>query len=268
MSRFDSVYQFYTSKEKVRSPERLDWNFKPGFKEEIIAAGKPVVVSNYFTNKEVSFYVSVLKEKYGAKKVNIRVVNSDTVKEYQAEREYRQTAISDYLLAQSTSGYMANVKIEDFVLQDFGLSYPDLYPAESYALPSIWIGSENSHTPLHRDSSDNFVFQLAGTKKWTIFNVQDNDCLYFEESDYGKQGHPLSEFAISNVDIRNPDLVQFPRFVKAQKIEFELTPGDFLYLPMGIGHSVTNCDFSIMVNLWLDLDKEQPGVLKKNKQAL
>jgi ribosomal protein L16 Arg81 hydroxylase len=57
---------------------------------------------------------------------------------------------------------------------------------------------------------------------------------------------------MSPVDAEDADLRRFPRYAKAQPIEFVIEPGEILFIPAGWWHHVRALDPSISMNFfWL-----------------
>ena len=52
----------------------------------------------------------------------------------------------------------------------------------------------------------------------------------------------------SQVDCEKPNYEQFPRFRDATLIDFELAPGEILFVPVGWWHHVRALDWSISVS--------------------
>jgi hypothetical protein len=142
------------------------------------------------------------------------------------------------------AGYM---RFSADVAATLGLRPPSYYDRGAYAPAALWLGPAGSVTPLHKDSSDNFAFQLIGVKRWTLFPIQQIPLLYMRRTD----PVPENEFAPSAVDVLRPNLLKFPLFAQAEPIREEIRPGEMLYLPAGWGHFVENLSFSLMVNFWL-----------------
>ena len=79
---------------------------------------------------------------------------------------------------------------------------------------TLWIGSEGANTPCHFDTYGcNFVAQLHGKKKWTLFDPQDLDKLYPTRVPYEESS------VFSQVNITDPDLTKYPMFSKAKAYE-------------------------------------------------
>lgn len=79
---------------------------------------------------------------------------------------------------------------------------------------TLWMGSEGANTPCHFDTYGcNFVAQLYGKKKWTLFNSQDSEKLYPTRVPYEESS------VFSQVNITDPDLTKYPLFSKAKTYE-------------------------------------------------
>ncbi len=79
---------------------------------------------------------------------------------------------------------------------------------------TLWVGSEGASTPCHFDTYGcNFVAQLHGKKKWTLFDSQGSDKLYPTRVPYEESS------VFSRVNITDPDLTKYPLFSKAKAYE-------------------------------------------------
>ena len=57
------------------------------------------------------------------------------------------------------------------------------------------------------------------------------------------------------IDIDNPDVTSFPRFMTSQRHAIDLEPGDVLYIPALWFHNMTAKDFGVAINVfWKNLD--------------
>lgn len=52
------------------------------------------------------------------------------------------------------------------------------------------------------------------------------------------------------VDVENPDVVQFPDFLKASYQECVLEPGEVLFIPKQHWHYVRSLELSFSVSFW------------------
>lgn len=106
------------------------------------------------------------------------------------------------------------------------------------------IGAPGTFTQGHIDSKDNFVYQLIGMKKWTIFPPQDYKLLY-----YHKEKGSLEWSAVLSQQ-EQPDLSKYPLYEDTHPVSFIMRPGEVLYLPRAWTHFVENITPSLMLNTW------------------
>ena len=106
------------------------------------------------------------------------------------------------------------------------------------------IGAAGTYTQGHIDSKDNFVYQLIGRKRWTIYPPTDHAYLYYvEEKGSLEWSRVLSAPG-------KPDLEEYPLYAKTHPVKFILEPGEVLYLPRGWTHFVENITPALMLNVW------------------
>ena len=115
---------------------------------------------------------------------------------------------------------------------------------------NLWYAAAGHLTPLHYDIFDNFLNQIIGRKRVTLFSPADIDYLYSTAQD--DAGNPVT------VNPFDPDYEKFPRFRHATPMEFILEPGDTLYQPAGWSHQVEALDITVSVNFFFG-DKWSPN---------
>lgn len=114
---------------------------------------------------------------------------------------------------------------------------------------NLWFAATGHLTPLHYDIYDNFLNQIIGRKKVTLFSPSDKKYLY-SPSDGDTRNEAM-------VNLFEPDYERFPNFRQATPIEFILEPGDTLYQPAGWFHQVESLDVTVSVNFFFG-KKELP----------
>jgi lysine-specific demethylase 8 len=107
---------------------------------------------------------------------------------------------------------------------------------------NLWFAGAGHLTPLHYDDYDNFLNQIIGRKKITLFSPADKPYLYITPKDERSDPSPVNLF--------EPDYERFPHFGRATPIEFILEPGDTLYLPAGWSHQIESLDVTVSVNFF------------------
>jgi Cupin-like domain len=106
---------------------------------------------------------------------------------------------------------------------------------------NFWIGTINTGTRLHHDSQDNFLVQVIGRKRVTLFDRDQTSCLHVSAA---------AKSNFSPVDVDQPDFTAHPQFVDAVGMTTLLEPGDALYIPAGVWHWVRACEPSVSINFW------------------
>ncbi|MCX6117838.1 MAG: cupin-like domain-containing protein, partial [Proteobacteria bacterium] len=208
----------------------------------------------------------ILKE-HPEKQVKVRLGDYANPENYAPEKrllmdQKLSVYIQDILnnkLDSKTPPYAGNFTLPIDFLASIGANIPNLYPVEVFEAPTVWLGTKNCITPLHRDSSDNFAIHITGKKRWTIFSPADAPHLYMSSVSASKGG----DFATSAIDLRSPNLHLFPEFSKAHPITFDVDSGETLYLPMGWSHFVENLEPSLMVNYWLSVEPIGAAFLRR-----
>lgn len=106
---------------------------------------------------------------------------------------------------------------------------------------NLWFAAAGHLTPLHYDVYDNFLNQIIGRKKVTLFSPSDKE--YLCTSSEGDTQNPV-------VNPFEPDYERFPHFRRATPIEFIMEPGDTLYQPAGWFHQIESLDVTVSVNFF------------------
>lgn len=129
--------------------------------------------------------------------------------------------------------------------------------------PTFWLSNQSVVAP-HYDLFDNIACVVHGKRRFTLFPPEQIANLYLGPTLNAPGGVP-----ISTVDLRNPDLVRFPRFKQAleQAQTVELEPGDALYIPSPWWHAVeSTAPLNLLINYWWSAS-EQP-VLSANQSIM
>jgi Cupin-like domain len=123
----------------------------------------------------------------------------------------------------------------------------DLAIPSNDCLVSFWMGNR-TRVSAHFDFPDNVACVVAGGRRFTLFPPEQVTNLYVGPLDRTPSGQ-----AISLVDIANPDLERFPKFVHAWEAacRADLGPGDAIFIPSMWWHNVESLSpFNLLINYW------------------
>jgi hypothetical protein len=140
--------------------------------------------------------------------------------------------------------YAAAFPIETSLPELWGdVSFPSFVDREKYTATNLWFGPGNNFTPLHYDSSDNFLTQIRGRKQVILCPPGEIARLY---------PFPFSYVChhISQVNVAAPDLAQFPAWARAERSLVELGPGEMLFIPFYWWHAVWGIEENMSINYW------------------
>lgn len=144
-----------------------------------------------------------------------------------------------------------------------GLSADNSLPRSQHrASVRIWIGNRTV-VSAHYDALENIACVCAGKRRFTLFPPEQIANLYVGPMELTPAGQQ-----ISMVDLNNPDLARFPRFVEAcqHARSAVLEPGDAIYIPAMWWHHVEALSaFNILVNHWW---RELPDYMGAPNDAL
>ncbi|KAL2081139.1 hypothetical protein ACEWY4_022992 [Coilia grayii] len=169
---------------------------------------------------------------------------------------------SEFFISENESYYLRSLG-EDARKEpaDLRKQFPDL--AEDFHIPPFFepekffssvfrISSCGLQLWTHYDVMDNLLAQVTGRKRVVLYSPQDAEYLY------------LSGDKSEVLDIDSPDVEKYPEFVKAQRYECILEPGDLLFIPALWFHNTLALQFGVGVNVfWQHLpensyDKKDP----------
>jgi len=100
----------------------------------------------------------------------------------------------------------------------------------------LWVGGKGVFTPTHHDLTNNFIVQISGRKRWWV--APTSDMIYMHNHNH----------VYSYIDPRKKmDLSKFPNADKIRWMQFDMEPGDFLFLGEGNWHCVESLEENVTV---------------------
>lgn len=144
-------------------------------------------------------------------------------------------------------GYLAQYQLFDQIPElhrDISVpSYCSLGECEDVVI-NAWFGPKGTISPLHHDPKHNLLVQVVGDKYIRVYSESVSECLY------PHPGYLLQN--TSQVDLDNPDYVNFPKFRTAPYMDCVLKPGEMLYMPPRLWHYVRSLSVSFSVSFWFE----------------
>ncbi|XP_078084937.1 tRNA wybutosine-synthesizing protein 5 [Mustelus asterias] len=159
-----------------------------------------------------------------------------------------EPAQAEYFISQDEKYYLRSLGVDPRKdIADIRKQFPSL--AEDINIPEFFekdqffssvfrISSPGLQLWTHYDVMDNLLIQVKGRKRVILFSPRDAPYLYLT----GDKSEVL--------DVDTPDLEKYPQFVKAQRYECQLDPGDVLFIPALWFHNTVAKEFGVGVNVF------------------
>lgn len=153
--------------------------------------------------------------------------------EYVAKIEAAEPSNDLYLVANNK---LLTMQAAGVLWEDFELDSRFLQPDPHHLQAFLWFGPGGTITPLHHDAVNVLFNQVYGSKRFTLLPSLAVHRVYNSVGVY------------SDVDPADPDLERHPLFADAERTEFDLAPGESLFIPAGWWHHVEALESSISVS--------------------
>jgi lysine-specific demethylase 8/hypoxia-inducible factor 1-alpha inhibitor (HIF hydroxylase) len=230
------------------------------FAREFEAPGRPVILTGVLEGQppvELSWLVERIgdevfatrcygSERFDRPKIEWRdyaEMRPLSVREYASMLETGAAARERVYMAQAPAGHTAAGPALQVGLETFSR----MTGMERAAGLNLWLGPAGHTEPLHYDSHDGTLLQLAGRKRVVLFSPLHSDDLY----PFPFLGDGLAPW-ISQVYIEQPDFTRYPGLARALAAAIELTlePGELLFIPTNWWHEVSVLDgeYALSVN--------------------
>ena len=214
------------------------------------AANRPVIIQDLMTDWRAmtAWTPDYLKSVAGDETVEVMTGrNSDPKYERNGRKHRTEMRFADYIdtvySGKVTNDYYMVANNAFFqrpqtqpLLKDFTVFPEYLKPATVARQCFLWFGPAGTVTPLHYDTSNILMAQVAGRKRYRLIPSSQLQCVY------------NSEGVFSDVDCENPDLNRYPKFRNVSIIDVVVEAGEVLFLPVGWWNYVRALDVSMTVS--------------------
>ncbi|MEQ9441443.1 MAG: cupin-like domain-containing protein [Cyclobacteriaceae bacterium] len=218
------------------------------FTREFYEPNQPIIIRSAAKNVPAykTWTIQYLKNKIGKRIVKMGYSESGVFNFHKGEAKIVALPFNEALnhMSDSKPYYISQASLEKtFPELASDLEDPKwIYTRDIGRSTNVWIGGGGCVSPLHFDTSHNFLVQIVGTKKITLFSPSDSKYLY--------RGSRPGFFHVSEIDMSQLD--QYPLYKYANAYPLTLRAGDILYIPLYWWHLVESIDMSVSVNYWWD----------------
>lgn len=204
--------------------------------DRCIAANQPAILTGLLDDQAASKWdVPYLRSKLGPR--TVQVVQQDKPRVYWDPRAglpikaltFNEFAESAFQRQDAGFSYLQDdVNSFPIIRQDYEL--PAMMADRGLWRAKFWLSGAGLVTPLHYDPVETFHWVIRGSKRFVCYKPGIGR--YYP--------HPARSTApfISRVDPDFPDPDKFPKFRRAQAVEFHVNDGEVLYLPTYWWHQV------------------------------
>ncbi|XP_062504731.1 uncharacterized protein LOC134181477 [Corticium candelabrum] len=246
-----------------------EWHPDRPFTHQLISMGKPVVIRNALPHKwaaKEKWNMTYLSGKLGEILTDVKHTN-DEMLTYDPDRRVPMATFPTvdfrlpYTVRNTTNDeFFRSIRNESETI--YGGCYyftdmpdelkPDVDPHEPLFVTHedverfkqfLWVSSSGMITHTHFDQDYNFFVQIYGEKEFTLWLPSEHAQMHVFP-----RVHPM--WHKSRVNLRRPDLDQFPHFAKSRAYKARLHPGDLLYVPPYTWHHVVSTTPSISLSTY------------------
>ncbi|XP_078414559.1 lysine-specific demethylase 8 isoform X2 [Cetorhinus maximus] len=224
------------------------------FRAQYLIPQKPVIlegiVDHWPAVRDCKWSVDYIRDIAGCRTVPVELGSRYTDEQWSQTLMTVEEFIEKYILDQDEQnpvGYLAQHQLFEQIpelRQDIDIpDYCCLGDGDEDEITiNAWFGPMGTISPLHQDPQHNFLTQVVGQKYIRLYSPAQTAKLH---------PHPTQLLHnTSQVDVENPDLVNFPEFQLADFQECTLSPGEVLFIPVKYWHYVRSLDISFSVSFW------------------
>lgn len=255
------------------------------FYRDWIGPNKPCIIRNAFSNWPAlsRWTPEYLREKVGSKVISVAVTPNGYADAVSGDRfvmpEERRMSFNSVLdiiegKVQASGVFYVQKQCSNLLAELPELT-DDLQPHVSWmsdALGKIpdavnfWLGEASAVTSMHKDHYENLYCVISGEKKFILLPPTDRPFIpYGEYQPAVYHQREDGEFEVIDqigsekvpwipLDPLDPDLDQYPQYLRARPLHCSVKAGEMLYLPSLWFHHVQQSHGCIAVNFWYDME--------------
>jgi ribosomal protein L16 Arg81 hydroxylase len=228
-------------KGQVIPVERVSSLTPQEFQERYLSKGIPVIIENAARSwpcvKQWSF--DAFQQRYGQEKIKIVQRKGLSDDDWIDEKEFSEEVVfGDFLRGVLAGGqkYMRfSPLLEKFpeLLKDFDGEFFKSMTGNNLGVTfQLFIGGQGTYTPLHNAMTPFFFVNICGVKRWSLIPNQ-----FMAVLNPGADGFGYNHSGAEG-NLTNPD--EYPGLDCIDRMEVVMQPGDVLYNPSWMWHSVQN----------------------------
>ena len=149
----------------------------------LITGTVPIIFFNVINPndiKKLDFYNFC--NKFGENTIRIRYGNYGSTKG-RKNRKFKFLNLKEYcsIINRGLNEYGGNNSFDKNIFDTLNIK-PNCNFMNRFPKGRLWIGPENSRTPLHKDGPKNLALQVYGIKKWLVYDSKDRSNLCFPKN--------------------------------------------------------------------------------------
>ncbi|MFT4536366.1 MAG: hypothetical protein ACI9P5_003742 [Saprospiraceae bacterium] len=242
--------------EQFAQVEKVEDISLEAFYTKYVKKGKPVVISGKAKDwrcvKEWSF--EYFKARHGGDEIVL-------VDQHKMDLSHKSTTLNEIIESiengkENYYRFYPLLQRHPEHLEDFDVAWLRKQKKNNKMVESfqVFMGSNDSYTPLHNSCLSNLFVQVSGKKRWRFYSNEDIAVIdpdparnIYRHAPIRKNGDSFNAF---DENYQKP----FHLYEKIKGLETTLEPGDILYNPPHYWHTVKNIGNSIGVGYrWLPL---------------
>lgn len=212
------------------------------FRKRYLSRGVPVIIENGCRTWPLASRWSFdqFRARYGSEMIKLVqhkgvAADHEVIEGREFSEEIQLGALIDQLLAGGGKYMRFSPLLEKFpeLLDDFDHAFFKQMTGNNWGITyQLFMGGPGTFTPLHNAITPFFFVNVCGVKRWELIPNHYLPVLYPDADGFG-YNHSKVQSDLSN-------LADYPGFDHVDRLDVVMQPGDILFLPPWMWHSVKN----------------------------